>query len=255
MPIVNTAKERLKSGKPVVGVGITFPSPAVAEMCGYAGFDFVRIDCEHGPMGPVEAEQMVRAAEAAGITPLARPPANNPHEILRLLDAGVQGLLVPHIESKEDAQAAAKASRYYPQGERGMAGARWSHHGAAGPMTEMIKQANDAVLVMALLESARGADEIDEIVAVPGIDVIWIGASDLSQSLGLPAQVNHPTVQKYIDRIVDRSLKAGKYVGMLAPDAAAARQLLDRGLMLIEFGASQLFVGAGRAVLKDLPRG
>lgn len=255
MAIVNTAKERLRAGKPIVGVGMTFPSPAVVELCAYAGFHFVRIDCEHGPMGPVEAEQMVRAAEAAGITPIARPPANAFHEILRLLDAGVQGVLVPHIETKEDAEAAAKAARYYPQGERGMAGARWSRYGTSGPMTELIKQANDAVLVMALLESAKGAENIDEILAVPGIDVVWIGHMDLSQSLGVPAQASLPVVQERVDRIVDRSLKAGKYVGMLAPDAATARQLLDRGVQIIEFGASQLLVGAGRAALRELSLG
>ncbi|MHB1134065.1 MAG: HpcH/HpaI aldolase family protein [Chloroflexota bacterium] len=253
MPIVNKAKERLKEGKPIYGVGLTFPSAAIVELCAYAGFDYVRIDCEHGPMDPMAVEDMVRAAEAAGITPLARPPANNFHEVLRLLDAGVQGVLTPHIETKADAEQAAKAARYYPQGERGMAGARWTHYGTGGPMAELIKQANESVLLMALIESATGVQNLDDILAVPGIDLVQVGHMDLSQSLGLPAQITHPTVQEHIDRILKKSLAAGKYVGMIANDADSARQLVERGFRLIEFSAAQLYVGAGRSLLKDVP--
>ncbi|MHB1416252.1 MAG: HpcH/HpaI aldolase family protein [Chloroflexota bacterium] len=252
MAIVNKAKERLRAGKPIVGVGFTFASPTLIELCAYAGFHFVRIDCEHGPMDPAITEDLVRTAEAAGITPIVRPPFNSSHEILRYLDTGAQGVLVPHIETRADAEAAAKSARYFPQGERGMAGGRWSRYLTAGTLPDLIKQVNDAVLLMALVESKNGVDNLDEILAVPGIDAIQVGHNDLSQSLGLPALVNEPIVQEHINRIIDKSLAAGKYVGMLAADAAAAHKLLDRGVQIVEMTANKLFFDSSRAILKDL---
>ncbi|MCL4466079.1 MAG: aldolase/citrate lyase family protein [Chloroflexi bacterium] len=254
MVITNAAKERLRAGKPIFGVGLTFPSPATVELCAYAGFDFVRIDCEHGPMDPVAAEQMVRAAEASGITPFARTPTNAFHEVLRLLDAGVLGVLVPHIESRAEAEAAAKAMRYYPEGERGMAGSRWARYGSLGPLPELIKQANAAVLLMTLIESAKGVENLEEIVSVPGVDVVWIGHNDLSQSLGVPAQVQLPIVQEHIDRIIKIARAANKPVAMLTNDADGAKKLLDRGVQIVEFGATQLFMNAGRSILGQLGR-
>ncbi|MHB1004404.1 MAG: HpcH/HpaI aldolase family protein [Chloroflexota bacterium] len=253
MAIVNTCKERLKAGKTCVGVSLTFPSPAVVELCAYAGFHFVRIDCEHGPMDPVTAEHMIRAAEAAGITPLVRPPANLPHETLRLLDAGAMGVLAPGIETKEDAERAARSVRYYPEGQRGLAGGRWAHFGSAGPLPELVKQENDAMLLMALIESGQGVENLDEIIAVSGVDVIAIGPNDLSQSLGFPAQTSNPVVQQHINTIIDKALAAGKWVHYLARDTEAVRQRIDRGVQMIELTGSNLFLDAGRGILKGLP--
>lgn len=253
MPIVNAAKERLKAGKPVIGISLTFASPALVELCGYAGFHYVRIDCEHGPMDPTIAEHMVRAAEVAGITPVVRPPANQYHEILRYLDTGILGVLVPHIETRADAEAAVRAARFHPLGERGLAGIRWTRYGTAGPLSELVKEANEAVFLLALIESKKGVENLDEILAVEGIDAVQIGPSDLSQSLGLTAQFNNPVVREHIDRVIDKALAAGKYVAFGARDAESARKLLDRGVQIVEITGSQLFLDASRSLLKDLP--
>jgi 4-hydroxy-2-oxoheptanedioate aldolase len=252
MIIASALKERLRAGKPVVGVSFTFPSPAMMEMCAYAGFHFARIDCEHGPMDPIAAEHMVRAAEATGITPIVRVPVNASHEILRYLDTGAQGVLVPHIETRADAEAAARSVRFHPRGERGLAGARWAGFGAVRPLDQLIAEANDAMLLMALIESAKGVDNLDEILAVTDVDAVQIGPADLSQSLGLAAQITHPVVQEHIDRVIDKSLAAGKYVAFGARDLQAARELIDRGVQIVELSASQIFLGAGRAFLRDL---
>lgn len=250
MAIRNTMKEKLAAGKPVVGVSLTFFSPTMAELCGYAGFDFVRIDCEHGPMDPVSAEHMIRAAEAVGITPIVRPPANLPHETLRLLDAGALGVLAPGIHTVEDAKRAAKSVRYYPEGERGLAGVRWSRYGSLGPLSNVVKMENDAMFLLALIESAQGVENAAEIVKVPGIDAIAIGPNDLSQSMGKPAQVGDPEVRAAIDKVIDIALGAGKYVHFGASDPESAKKLIDRGVQIVEITGTALFISAGKAITK-----
>lgn len=246
--IRNTMKERLQAGKPVLGMGLPFPSPAIVELCAYAGLHFVRIDCEHGPMDPLAVEHMVRAAEAAGITPYVRPPVNQPHETLRLLDAGALTVLAPGIETKADAERAAQSVRYYPQGKRGLAGVRWARHGALAPLPEMVKQENDAILLLALIESKAGVENLDEILAVEGVDGVCIGPNDLSQSLGLPAQASHPVVQEHINLIIDKALAAGKYVQIGVRDREGAKKMLDRGVQIVELGAAQVFMDGCRKV-------
>lgn len=250
MAIRNTMKEKLQAGKPVVGVSLTFFSPTMAELCGYAGFDYVRIDCEHGPMDPVSAEHMIRACEAVGVTPMVRPPTNQAHETLRLLDAGALGVLAPGIHTVEDARRAAMSVRYYPEGERGLAGVRWSRYGSLGPLPDVVKMENDAMFLMALIESAEGVENLDEIVKVAGVDAIAIGPNDLSQSMGKPARTGDPEVQAAIDKIIDKALAAGKYVHYGANDADSAKKLIDRGVQIVEITGTALFVSAGKTITK-----
>lgn len=252
MALRNLLKERLQAGKPAIGVGLTLPSPALVELCAHAGFHFVRIDCEHGPMDPVTAEHMIRAAEATGITPIVRPPVNQAHEMLRLLDAGAQGVLAPRIETKADAELAARAVRFHPRGERGLAGARWSNFGTGKPLSELVGEANEAMLLLALIETGKAVENLDEILAVDGIDAVQIGPNDLSQSLGFPARPGEPIVQEHMNRIIDRTLAAGKFMAMGVRDAASARKLLDRGVLMIELTATQIFVDASRAFHREL---
>jgi 4-hydroxy-2-oxoheptanedioate aldolase len=252
MAKTNPVKERLRAGKPVAGVAFTFPSAALVEICGLLGFHYARFDMEHGPMDYLTAEHLILAAEANGTTPLVRPPANLPHEILRSLDAGALGLMVPHIDSGADAAAMVHAARFHPEGERGLAGGRWARYGLGGPLPDLIAQANEQLLLLALVESKQAVDNLDDILATPGVDAIMIGYNDLSQSLGLPARTSEPLVQEYISRIIERSRAEGKWVGMAVRDAAAAKTMVARGVQIVEFGANHLFSQAGRAVLKEL---
>jgi 4-hydroxy-2-oxoheptanedioate aldolase len=248
----NLSKERLAAGKAIVGISLQFPSPALVEIAAYAGFHWVYIDCEHGPMSEESVEHMVRAAELSGITPIVRPSAPTPEAILRYLDLGAQGMIVPHVETKEDAEAAVRACKYYPMGERGLAGVRWARYGTAGPTSELVKEANQMTMVLALIESAKGVENLPEILTVDGIDVIRIGPSDLSQSLGLPGQASHPTVRAYIDRVIDTCVKANRPVGIGAGTVDAARKVIAQGVRMVDVAARELLYRAGHEYVQSL---
>ncbi len=248
----NITKERLKAGKAAIGVGLQFTSPALVEIAGYAGFHWVYIDCEHGPMSEESVENMVRAAEISGITPVVRPSAVTPEAILRYLDLGAQGIIVPHVETKADAEAAVSAIKYPPQGDRGLAGVRWSKYGTAGPLSDLIKDANDMTMVIALIESVRGVENIEAIISVPGVDAIHIGPNDLSASLGLPGQGNHPTVRGHMDRIIAACVKSKMPVGSGANTVEEAKKLIEQGCQLVYAGGRDLFFRAGRAYIQGI---
>lgn len=139
----NTAKEKIKAGKPIIGSTIGFPAPQMVEIFGRIGFDFVFIDCEHGTITTESCEEMVRAAEVAGITPIVRVPDKSPQTILRYLDTGATSVQVPHVNSKADAQAIVEAVKYAPQGKRGVAGSRWADYGLGIPLKEYVAFANE----------------------------------------------------------------------------------------------------------------
>ncbi len=251
----NVAKQRLLAGQPIIGPLVGFNSPTFVELCALAGFDFVMLDCEHGPMSVESLENLVRAAEAAEITPLARVPHNDPWTILRFLDVGVLGLLVPHVDSAEDARAAVAAAKYPPLGHRSLAGVRAADYGAKAPTAEYIRVANEETMVLALVESRAGLEHVAQIAAVPGVDVVHIGPSDLSMSLGHLGQPEHPEVQAAIDRIIAAAQAAGKAPGSGAiRGAPALRRALDRGIRCVTLGARDLVVDSGRQLLKDVGR-
>ena len=248
----NLAKERIKAGKPIVGAVVHFAAPDFIEMLGFAGLHWVFIDCEHGSMSEESVEGMVRAAEVSGITPIVRPPGDDPHVILRYLDLGAQGLIIPHVETKEDAQAAVCNTKYYPLGERGVGRVRWSKWGTAGSEGELLAQANEMTMIIALVESAKGVENLPGILSVEGIDAIMIGPSDLSQSLGLPCQYKHPKVQEYVGRIMDTCIADKKPVGMGFNNAEEGRNFVERGGSMVYINENFLIQNACRAYLRTV---
>jgi 4-hydroxy-2-oxoheptanedioate aldolase len=198
----NKLKAALKENRPVVGLLNSIPSPLVVEMIGYAGYDFVILDMEHVGVNPETLENMIRAAECAGITPLVRVPSAAADCIMRALDGGAQGVVVPHVRNRADALQAVAAARYFPLGQRGITGGRTTGFGAIDLATYM-ERANREIMVVAMIEDRDGVDSIEEIVTVPGIDMVLEGAIDLSQSLGKPAQAQDHEVQQAIQRVAD----------------------------------------------------
>ncbi|SOY63543.1 HpcH/HpaI aldolase family protein [Cupriavidus taiwanensis] len=196
----NRLKAALAAGRDVFGLINSLPLPLMAEMIGYAGFDFVILDLEHVGVNPQTLENMIRAAECAGTTALVRVPRAAPDIILRVLDAGAQGIVVPHVCSRATAELAVHSARYHPLGKRGIAGGRTTGFGTLS-LSEYMERANRELMVVAMIEDRAGVDAIEEIVAVPGIDMVLEGAIDLSQSLGVPADAQHPAVQAAIRRI------------------------------------------------------
>lgn len=228
------------------------PSPALVEMFAYAGFHWVYIDCEHGPMGWETIENMIRAAEVAGISTQVRPPSGRPEDILHALDAGAEGIVVPHIESVEEAEAVVRACKFYPLGERGMGGVRWSKYNAYGDLEERVKEANEQTLVVVMVESVKGARNAEEIASVEGVDMIRIGPNDLAQSMGLPGQSGHPDVQAMMDRVIASVSGVGKAVATGCTSIESAKRWIERGVLCTNLGLRDLVVHGGRAFIKGV---
>jgi len=221
----NRMKARIAAGEPVFGVSVMFPSPQIVEMIGELGFDWVLIDCEHGSMSPESAELMCLAAERHGMTPIVRPEANRPEVLMRYLDRGAMGLQVPHVNTKAEAVAAVRATKYHPLGDRGLArGQRSTGYGlAGGTIADYTAASNRETLVCVQIEEKEGLDNLKEILTVDGVDVFFIGPTDLSQSLGYPGQRDHPVVKSAVDSAFATIHAAGKASGTTcgADDVAA----------------------------------
>jgi 4-hydroxy-2-oxoheptanedioate aldolase len=229
----NKTKARLLSGRPAYGVSVMIPSPQVVEMLGRLGYDWVLIDCEHGTISLESVELMVIAAEASDIVPIVRPRSKDAVDILNVMDRGAMGVQVPHVNTAADAQAVVKAVKYHPMGTRGLAaGSRPANYGFGLAMTDYIQQANHETLVCVQLEEAQALENIDEIVQVEGVDVFFVGPSDLSQSLGYPGQINAPEVISAIDNAFEKIVRAGKVPGS-AGSTESILNYLDHGCLYV----------------------
>ncbi len=246
----NAMKARLAQGGWTAGAIVPIAAPALIEVLAFAGFDHVLIDAEHGNISVADCETLVRAAEASDITPIVRVPVNAPEEILRHLDTGAQGVLVPQINSREDAERAVRAARYYPLGQRGLAGTRAADYGLRSSLQDYVREANEQLLVWGLIEDIRAVEQLPAILAVEGLDIISIGPADLSQSMGHPGDLQHPEVQAAITTIIEQGVAAGKVVGMNCPNAAAVARERARGVRLVSVAAFNLLAQGAREYLE-----
>jgi 4-hydroxy-2-oxoheptanedioate aldolase len=246
----NQAKAKLKAGEPIFGCFVRYPNATLVEVLGYQPWDFLVFDGEHGTLEPQDCENMVRAAELRGVTPIVRVTTNQPHIILRLMDTGAQGLHVPWVNSAAEAEAVVRSVKYYPRGIRGLASVRAADYAQTIPLGEYVQQANAETLVVIHIETQEAVEQLPEMVAIDGIDVIFIGPTDLSQSYGVPGQPQHPTVQGAINRIVEVVAKSNKALGIMVGNAQAAQQWRERGARYITIGFESLLTPAVRDYLK-----
>lgn len=210
----NKMKVKLKQGLPVFGISIMIPSPQLVEMCGRLGFDWVLIDCEHGSITLETAELMAMAAGASGITPIVRPHKNDPEVILQYMDRGMMGIQAPHINSADEARRVVDAVKYHPQGNRSLAvGTRSSGYGYNISLREYTAKANDELLICVQIEDKDALPNIGSIAAIDGVDVLFVGPSDLSQSMGYPGEPGHPIVKAAIENAFTDIKKSGKHAG------------------------------------------
>jgi 4-hydroxy-2-oxoheptanedioate aldolase len=245
-------KARLLAGQPVAGVIISSADEQLVEVLGLSGFDYVMIDCEHGHMSVRECETLVRAAEAVGVTPVVRVPHNSPDLILRHLDTGAQGIVIPQVNTADDARRAVNAVYYHPLGERGLAGTRAANFGLTGSLADYTVTANRELAVIALIENARALDELPEILRVEGLTAVTIGPADLSQSLGHPGDRHHADVEAAIDRIITTAIEAGVPVGINTSTGEELRAARERGCLQTSVSSWGLLAGAARAYLGAL---
>jgi len=242
----NAMKVKMGAGKAALGVSLMFPAPQLVEMLAYAGFDWVLLDCEHGSLSLADVEIMAMAADASGITPIARPRSNASADIQAVMDRGVKGVQVPHINSRADAEQAVAAVKFGPGAARGLAaGTRPDRWGLGGRMSDFADQQNAMSLVAVQIEHAEAIANIDEILAVPGIDVFFIGPSDLSQSMGYPGNPKAPPVAEAIRAALARIRSRGKIAGMPAT-AETLGEVLGNGCRYVYNHLPRL-LGAGAA--------
>lgn len=237
---MNAMKARLAAGDAVFGCFIRYAEPSLAEFAALLGWDFIVFDAEHGTLQPRDVEDLCRAVEPYGVTPLVRVTANRPEIILRFLDAGAHGLQVPVVNTAAQAEAAVRAVKYVPRGDRGLAGTRASRWGLREGLGAYVERANRETLVVLHIETREAVENIAELVAVDGVDVLYLGPTDLSQSLGYPGQPNHPDVVAAMERVADVVVRSDKTLGIWATTPAATREWLDRGARYFATGLEPL---------------
>lgn len=246
----NVLKQKLRAGEPVIGVFMPVPSPQLVEVSAVAGFDFVLIDNEHGPTGPETAYSMVLAAEANGITAIARVGSRDKQEILKFLDLGVQGIMSPQINTAQAAEDAVAATRFVPRGTRGLAGGRAFGFGVSIAPSEAARQLNEEMLSLVQFEHVDALAELEEIVRIPDLDVLFVGPNDLAQSIGRPGEPGHPDATRIADQAVAIAKAAGVRTGTTAFTPEAARSALDRGFDMVVANAPGLYLQAASAIVK-----
>jgi 4-hydroxy-2-oxoheptanedioate aldolase len=251
----NLVKQKLQTGEVVFGVFIPVPAPRLVELCGLAGFDYVVIDAEHGPIDVRDCEDMVRAAETAGLTAIVRVPGHEPKAILRYLDTGAGGVMVPSVNSYEEAQEVVAGVKYGPVGRRGLGPGRAALYGQGGPMSDYARQANEETMIIAQMEHVQVIEDLPKLLKMPEIDVFELGTNDLSQSMGFPGEPSRVEVQDVVSTIVRAVVHAGRVIGDTANDPKAARDLISQGYRMIDCSFISIAMGGLRRFLAGTRNG
>src|SRR5215204_2433489 len=250
----NLMKEKLRAGEPAYGVSVMIPSPQIVEMIAAAGFDWVLLDCEHGTITLESVELMAMAAEASGITAIARPVSRSAEHILQVLDRGVMGVQVPHVNTAADAREVVAAVKFHPLGKRSIAaGTRAAVYDAHGSLTDYVKAANDATLIAVQIEDKEAVDNLDQLLKIDDIDVFFVGPSDLSQSMGFPGDPKAPSVAQAIDSSFRKMLAAQRTPGTPAT-AENLKGVLDKGVRYIYTHLPRLLSASAKAYLANAKR-
>lgn len=245
--MTNDTQQLLRPGESATGNWISIGHPAVAEICS-EGFDFVVIDTEHTAMGLETIENMLRAVRD-DTAPIVRVPSNDPVRIKRVLDLGVAGLMIPMIETGEQAEQAVEAMRYPPEGTRGVAPARASDYGRT--FGEYFETADDELVTVVQIETERGVENAEDIVSVDGVDAVIIGHGDLSASLGVFGEWTDERFESALDSIVTAARDNDKAVGMLATDREGIHRWVDAGVDFLLVGADIAYLSAGSDAARE----
>jgi len=249
----NATKAKLKAGKAAIGIRLDFTSSAIVESLTGLGLDFVYFDLEHGPSSIESCQDMFRAAEVAGLTPLVRVSSYDIGYADRLLDSGAMGIIFPHCNTKKDAEAAVRAVKYPPEGERGAGGRPLTLSGL--PVTDYIREANRETLIITMIEELEALDNLPEILTVEGLDVLWIGRVDLSVSSGIPGKLDDPKIQDAVKRIIAEGSAAGKVVGVGAVNSNRPDQIkefINQGARFFSLDTTAVLRSAARNIVQSI---
>jgi 4-hydroxy-2-oxoheptanedioate aldolase len=223
----NFMKEKLESGKSVIGTWCIIPSPVVTDIICSSGLDFIIIDAEHGPISFETAQEMVMVCESRKVSPLLRVGNIDEGDILKALDIGVHGIQIPNVNSVEDVEQIIQFSKYPPNGNRGFSPFTRAGDYSITNSTTLTKTANENVLVGINVEGEEAINNIDQILSIKELDLVFIGLFDLSKALGVPGQVDDKRVLDYLKDLTTKIIKAGKYPGTIATSKEKMKYFLS----------------------------
>ncbi len=250
---INTVKRQLQAGEPSIGTWLSLGSPLAAEQLGYAGFDWLNIDQEHAGIDATLTLNILQAISITPAVPMCRIPWNSGDWIKRALDAGAYGLVIPMVNSGEEAEAAVSAAMYPPRGIRSVGGVRPRLYG--GP--DYVEHANEEILVVVQIEHATGVKNAEAILSTPGVDAYFVGPNDLCQSMGLAPSLepDFPQFWEALDTIKKIADKHGVAAGIHVASPQRACQMIEKGYQFISLASDAAFMAAGASagvkVIKD----
>jgi 2-dehydro-3-deoxyglucarate aldolase/4-hydroxy-2-oxoheptanedioate aldolase len=250
----NHVRQAIKAGECVVGTMISeMRNPEVAHMLAAAGMDFLMVDTEHSSVGVESTQNIMRSARSAGLVPLARVTQNQYPFIARILDIGAMGIMVPRVDTAEEARHVVRCAKYPPLGERGF--------GARGVVTdyepvsvrEVVEWWNEHTLIIVQVESGKAVENLEAITRVPGVDVALIGPNDLSVSLGIPGEFTHPRFVEAVERTFEVCLRNGVSPAIHISDVEAIKRYRDKGMRFLMVGSeSRLLISAATDAVRQL---
>lgn len=255
MPVrANKAKQILQAGGTIYSSSLRLPEPGLCELLGYAGFDFVLLDGEHGATDAATIDGLVQGCFAGDTVPIVRVLRNDePEAIMKALDLGAQGVLIPHCRTAADAERLKESAIYPPRGKRGFGPGRGAKWGLV-PTEEYFRTIDETILLLALIEDVEGVENIEEIAEV-GLDVLWVGTGDLAADLGVAGQTDHPKVMDAAARVLEVCRKHGIACGFPARNPAAGRWAREQGYRAIGFGCAEQYVMQAARGFLDVAKG
>lgn len=242
-------KEKLHE-KELFGTWCILPCPEVVSVLSKSGLDYVLIDFEHSPVSYETAQKMVMAAHAEDKYAVSRVGRLEEVEILRSLDINSDGIIIPHIESLEDVNTALSYIKYYPQGNRGYS--PYTFAGGYSVQPEYTDNANKNILFGIIIESKKGIDNLDEILSSKDLDLVYLGAYDISISLGYPGQINHPKVVEVLDYCIEKIRKAGKIIGAMYHTEENYEQFKKQGVRFLVYKVDSLMINEALAGIRQI---
>lgn len=240
-PMINRVKQLMQAGKPTIGPIVQLPSAPVATLLSQAGFDWLWIDMEHGAINIETVQLMVQATKGTPTVPIVRIPWNLHWLAKPVLDTGAMGVITPFVNTKEEAAVAVAGLRYPPEGVRGFlptfAASRWDLS-----LSEYVKVANKEILAIMLIEHYEAVEHIEEILSVPGVDVVFVGMYDLSGSMGVLGQTTHPKVEAAAQKVLAAAKKARVAAGIISLTTEDANKRIEQGFQFIAVAVDALLL-------------
>jgi 4-hydroxy-2-oxoheptanedioate aldolase len=253
MSVKKSLKKRINDGEIVFGTFYKTNSPIVVELIGYAGFDFIIVDCEHSSISHESVENIIRTGEGVGLPAIVRVPCARDEHIFHALDSGAAGVQLPNLTSVEEMEISVKNAKYFPQGNRGLSrNQRAAKFGFWTEEISYVEYANNNTVVSVHIESKEMVEHIEEICQMPQIDVVFVGPADLSQSMGIPGQSSDPRVVEAAKRVFETAKKYQKAGGIYVGNTAGMEKYIALGATYIVYGSdTTIFKGALKTAVES----